>query len=44
MFQKPQAEYACGFCVLKGYSNCWGVDNMSKGTNSNRLVVFSRQD
>lgn len=25
-------------------ANCWGVDNMSKGTNSNRLVVFSRQD
>jgi len=24
-------------------ANCWGVDNMSKGTNSNRLVVFSRQ-
>jgi len=23
-------------------ANCWGVDNMSKGTNSNRLVVFSR--
>ncbi len=24
-------------------ANCWGIDNMSKGTNSNRLVVFSRQ-
>ena len=25
-------------------ANCWGVNNMSKGTNSNRLVVFSRRN
>jgi hypothetical protein len=23
-------------------ANCWGVDNNSKGTNSNRVVVFSK--
>ena len=23
-------------------SNCWGVDNMSKGTNTNRIVLFRR--
>ena len=23
-------------------SNCWGVDNQSKGTNTNRIVVFSK--
>lgn len=23
-------------------ANCWGVDNMSKGTNTNRVVVFRR--
>ena len=23
-------------------ANCWGVDNMSKGTNTNRIVVFRR--
>jgi hypothetical protein len=23
-------------------ANCWGVDNMSKGTNTNRIVVFSK--
>ena len=23
-------------------ANCWGVDNNSKGTNSNRIVVFSK--
>jgi hypothetical protein len=24
-------------------SNCWGVDNMSKGTNTNRLVVMRKK-
>ena len=24
-------------------ANCWGVDNMSKGTNTNRIVVFRKQ-
>lgn len=24
-------------------ANCWGVDNMSKGTNSNRIVVFRKE-
>ncbi|HSA10277.1 MAG TPA: DNA methyltransferase [Candidatus Paceibacterota bacterium] len=23
-------------------ANCWGVDNMTKGTNSNRIVLFRR--
>jgi hypothetical protein len=23
-------------------ANCWGVDNMSKGTNTNRVVVFRK--
>jgi len=23
-------------------ANCWGVDNMAKGTNSNRIVVFRK--
>ena len=23
-------------------ANCWGVDNMAKGTNTNRIVVFRR--
>lgn len=23
-------------------ANCWGVDNMNKGTNSNRIVVFRK--
>jgi hypothetical protein len=23
-------------------SNCWGVDNLTKGTNTNRIVLFSR--
>jgi len=23
-------------------ANCWGVDNMAKGTNSNRIVVFAK--
>lgn len=23
-------------------ANCWGVDNMQKGTNTNRIVVFKR--
>ena len=23
-------------------ANCWGVDNMAKGTNTNRIVVFSK--
>lgn len=23
-------------------ANCWGIDNMSKGTNTNRIVVFRR--
>ena len=23
-------------------ANCWGVDNNSKGTNSNRIVVFQK--
>ncbi len=23
-------------------ANCWGVDNMSKGTNTNRIVVFKK--
>lgn len=23
-------------------SNCWGVDNLKKGTNTNRIVLFSR--
>ena len=24
-------------------ANCWGVDNMAKGTNTNRIVVFRRE-
>lgn len=24
-------------------ANCWGVDNMGKGTNSNRIVVFRKR-
>lgn len=24
-------------------SNCWGVDNLKKGTNTNRIVLFSRR-
>jgi len=24
-------------------SNCWGVDNLKKGTNTNRIVLFSRK-
>lgn len=24
-------------------ANCWGVDNMSKGTNTNRVVVFRKE-
>lgn len=24
-------------------SNCWGVENLKKGTNTNRIVLFSRQ-
>ena len=23
-------------------ANCWGVDNMAKGTNTNRIVLFRR--
>ena len=23
-------------------ANCWGVDNMSKGTNTNRIVVMRK--
>ena len=23
-------------------ANCWGVDNMSKGTNTNRIVLFRK--
>jgi hypothetical protein len=23
-------------------ANCWGVDNNSKGTNTNRVVVFCK--
>jgi hypothetical protein len=23
-------------------ANCWGVDNQSKGTNTNRIVVFKK--
>jgi hypothetical protein len=25
-------------------SNCWGVDNLSKGTNTNRVVLFRKDD
>ncbi len=25
-------------------ANCWGIDNNSKGTNSNRIVVFSKPE
>ena len=25
-------------------ANCWGVDNNSKGTNTNRIVVFRKGD
>jgi len=25
-------------------ANCWGVDNMSKGTNTNRIVVFRKPE
>lgn len=25
-------------------ANCWGVDNMSKGTNTNRIVVFRKRE
>jgi len=24
-------------------ANCWGVDNMAKGTNTNRIVLFVKQ-
>src|SRR5262249_16221667 len=24
-------------------ANCWGIDNMSKGTNTNRIVVFRKK-
>ena len=24
-------------------ANCWGVDNMAKGTNTNRIVVFRKR-
>ena len=24
-------------------ANCWGVDNMAKGTNTNRIVVFQKR-
>lgn len=24
-------------------ANCWGIDNMSKGTNTNRIVVFRKE-
>jgi hypothetical protein len=24
-------------------ANCWGVDNMAKGTNTNRIVVFTKR-
>jgi hypothetical protein len=24
-------------------ANCWGIDNMSKGTNTNRVVVFRKE-
>ena len=23
-------------------ANCWGVDNMTKGTNTNRIVLFRK--
>ena len=25
-------------------ANCWGVDNNSKGTNTNRIVLFQKTD
>jgi len=25
-------------------ANCWGVDNMAKGTNTNRIVLFRKKD
>jgi hypothetical protein len=25
-------------------ANCWGISNNSKGTNTNRIVVFRRPD
>ncbi|HVV74078.1 MAG TPA: DNA methyltransferase [Verrucomicrobiae bacterium] len=25
-------------------ANCWGVDNMNKGTNTNRIVLFRKQE
>jgi hypothetical protein len=25
-------------------ANCWGVDNNAKGTNTNRIVVFSKPE
>jgi hypothetical protein len=25
-------------------ANCWGVDNMAKGTNTNRVVLFRKPD
>jgi hypothetical protein len=28
--------------VFTKTANCWGVDNMSKGTNTNRIVVFQK--
>ena len=24
-------------------ANCWGVDNMDKGTNTNRIVLFRKE-
>ena len=29
--------------VFTKTANCWGVDNMSKGTNTNRIVVFEKE-
>lgn len=29
--------------VFTKTSNCWGVDNLKKGTNTNRIVLFSKQ-
>lgn len=25
-------------------SNCWGVDNLKKGTNTNRIILFQKED
>ena len=30
--------------VFTKTSNCWGVDNLKKGTNTNRIVLLSKDE